>query len=53
MHVVQSATVTLCAPLNESSIKLLVSSENARLTEIIHAECRWAVQYAIRAMSAA
>ena len=46
MHVVQS-TITLGALQNESSITLLVSGENERLTEIIHERCRRAVQYAL------
>jgi len=46
MRVIQS-TVTLSAPQNESSITLLVSGENERLTEIIHEMCRRAVQYAV------
>lgn len=37
MHVVKSTAVTLSVPLNESSITLLASGENERLTEIIHA----------------
>ena len=47
MRVVQSANATLSVPLNESSTTLLVSGENERLTEIIRAVCRRAVQYAI------
>jgi hypothetical protein len=46
MHVLKS-TVTLSAPQNESSITLLVSGENERLTGIIHEMCLRAVQYAI------
>lgn len=46
MHVVHS-TVILSAPQNESTITLLVSGENERLTEIIHEMCLRAVQHAV------
>jgi hypothetical protein len=47
MHLAQSSLV-LKAPHNESSITLMVSGENERMTEIIHAMCREAVVHAVQ-----
>jgi hypothetical protein len=47
MHVAQSS-LTLAAPQNESTITLMVTGENARMTEIIHEMCRAAVARAVQ-----
>lgn len=47
MHVAQSS-LTLMAPQNESTITLMVSGENERMTEIIHEMCRVAVAHAVQ-----
>ena len=46
MHVTQSS-LTLVAPQNESTITLIVSGENERMTEIIHDMCQRAVSHAV------
>lgn len=47
MHVAQSS-LTLVAPQNQSTITLMVTGENERMTEIIHEMCRAAIVHAVQ-----
>ena len=47
MHIAHSS-LTLVAPQNQSTITLMVSGENERMTEIIHEMCRMAVEHAVQ-----